>query len=329
MTRSLQALFTELTGEKVLRDTDVNLPTINGYAYYRYSRAGMLRLLLHSGKAFQFVLAGEDKGAVARWRTYSHPRYQQAVARWTARPIDSLPAAALLAGVSELLDADTQYYTSVQTIIPIAATSEVVFTRLYETLVRRDGDPPAATFLLGSDSLPIEAEKSLFDLATWTRSQPALAETLVRGDDPEPEAPEWREWVDRLQEHLDRYGHTVYNLDFINPVPADDPAPLIDTIRFYLRNPDRDPYARQRSTRQRREEATTEVLGRLDPARKKVVLRALRWAQRLAPVREDALAEVGLAWPQMRWMLAEIGYRLTTAGLSGNRTTCTGCAATS
>ena len=39
VTRSLQALFTELTGEGVVRDTDVNLPTLNGYAYYRYSRA--------------------------------------------------------------------------------------------------------------------------------------------------------------------------------------------------------------------------------------------------------------------------------------------------
>ena len=66
VTRSLQALLTELTGEAVIRDTDVNLPTINGYAYYRYSPAGMLRLLLHSGKAFQFVFAGGDKGAVAR-----------------------------------------------------------------------------------------------------------------------------------------------------------------------------------------------------------------------------------------------------------------------
>ena len=101
----------------------------------------------------------------------------------------------------------------------------------------------------------------------------------------------------------------------MNPVPADDPAPLIDAIRFYLREPDRDPYARQRATAERREQATREVLGRLDPVRKALVLRALRWAQRMAPVREDALGEVGLAWPQMRWMLAEIGNRLVADGV--------------
>ena len=161
------------------------------------------------------------------------------MARWTERPVAELPGAELLAGVVELLDAGTEYYTAVQTIIPIAATSEVIFTQLYDKLVRRAGDPPASMYLLGSDSLPIAAEKSLFDLATWTRSHPELAAALVRGDDPDPQAPEWAEWLDRLQDHLDRYGYTVYNLDFVNPVPADDPAPLIDALRFYLRRPDR------------------------------------------------------------------------------------------
>ncbi len=313
VTRSIQALFREMLGENVIRQADVDLPTVNGYAYYRYSRTGMLRLMVHSRKAFAFILTPD--GAKGRWRDYSLPRYREALSRWADRPLTEVPGQELLSGVAELLDAGTEYYTSVQTIIPIAATAEVVFTQLYDKLVRRPGDPAASVFLVGFDSVPIAAEKALFDLARWTRSQPELAAALVRGDDPDPHAPEWTEWLDRLQEYLDRYGHTVYNLDFVNPVPADDPGPLIDTVRFYLRNPDRDPYARQRATVERRERAITEVLGRLDPVRGRLVLRALRWAQRVAPVREDALAEVGLAWPQMRWMLAELGERLTAAGL--------------
>jgi hypothetical protein len=46
---------------------------------------------------------------------------------------------------------------------------------------------------------------------------------------------EWREWRCRFRSHLERYGHAVYNLDFVNPVPADDPTPLFNTLRFYLR----------------------------------------------------------------------------------------------
>jgi pyruvate,water dikinase len=41
----------------------------------------------------------------------------------------------------------------------------------------------------------------------------------------------------------------------------------------------------------------------------------LRWAQGSAPIREDALADVGLGWPLMRRMLRELGHRLVAAGL--------------
>ena len=141
VTRSLQALFTELIGESVIRDSDVDLPTINGYAYYRYSRSGMARLMLNSGGAFKFLLGGGQQGGVGRWRNYAHPRYRAVVDRWEAHDLDQLSTVELLDGVAELLDAGTEYYTSVQTIIPIAATSEVLFTQFYDRLVRRPGDP--------------------------------------------------------------------------------------------------------------------------------------------------------------------------------------------
>jgi pyruvate,water dikinase len=41
--------------------------------------------------------------------------------------------------------------------------------------------------------------------------------------------------------------------------------------------------------------------------------RLLAWAQHNAPIREDALADVGLGWPVMRRMLRELGRRLVAA----------------
>ena len=213
-----------------------------------------------------------------------------------------------------------------QTIIPIAATSEVLFTQFYDRLVRRDGDPAAPTFLLGFDSLPIRSEKSLYDLARWARSQPGLVEALLatpterllailRNADPRAAEPAWSEWRHRFQAHLDAYGHTVYNLDFANAVPADDPAPLLDTLRFYLRGAGGDPYRRQQASAERREQQTRAALDRLDSVRARAFTRLLRWAQRVAPLREDALGDVGLAWPQMRRMLDELGRRLVAAGV--------------
>jgi rifampicin phosphotransferase len=322
VTRSLQTLFNEILGENVIRDSDVNLPTINGYAYYRYSRSGMGRLLVKTPKAFRELLGGGMLSGQVRWRTYSHPRYRRIVGDWTARNISELGTEELLAGVQQLLDAGTEYYTAVQTIIPAAATSEMLFTWFYDSVVRTKDDPPAQVFLLGYDSEPIRAEKSLYDLATWTRGHPFLAESLLAlppqkflEGAAESEDPLWHEWHTRFQAHLATYGHVVYNLDFINPVPADDPVPLLETLRFFVGGKGVNPYERQQRSAARREEATGAVLARLDPVRARPFRRLLHWAQRVAPIREDALADVGLAWPQLHRMLAEIGRRLQQAGV--------------
>jgi rifampicin phosphotransferase len=318
VTRSLQALFREFIQEDVIRDSDVGLTTVNGYAYYRYSRSGMGRLMLKSPPAFRVLLSGGTQG---RWRSYSHPRYRRIVSDWSARNISELSTDELLAGVQELVNAAAEYYTAVQTIIPVAATSEILFSWFYQAVVRTKDDPPALVFVLGFDSEPIRAEKSLYELATWTRDH-QLAEPLLSLPSQEfieraaaSDDPAWHEWHTRFQAHLSAYGHTVYNLDFMNPVPADDPAPLLETLRFFVSGKGVDPYERQRRLAARREEATAAVLARLDPVRARAFRRLLHWAQTVAPVREDALADVGVAWPQVRRMLLEIGGRLQQAGV--------------
>jgi rifampicin phosphotransferase len=327
VTRSLRKLMNELLGSDTIREGDLAFPAVNGYAYYYYKMAAILRI---SAKALAVLpsLYGSGKASgVRRWREYSHPRYATIVEEWEAKPPADLPAVGLLAGARELLDAGTEYYTSVQTIIPIAASSELLFTGFYDRLIRREGDPPGQIFLLGFDSTPIRAEKSLYDLAMWCGEHPELAAALV--DTPSDRELEllrmeeppvgldvrvWDDWRLRFQTHLHTYGYAVYNLDFVNPVPADDPAPLFDTLKFYLRGEGQNPHERQRRMVRRREEATRAVLERLDPARGRLIGRLLRWAQDAAPVREDALADVGLAWPVMRRMLLELGGRMTEAG---------------
>jgi pyruvate,water dikinase len=255
-----------------------------------------------------------------RWRDYSHPKYRRIVRDWTASNLSEMSTDELMGGVEALVAAAAEYYTAVQTIIPVAATSEVLFTWFYESVVRSKDDPPAQVFLLGSDSEPIRAEKSLYELATWTRNHQELAESLLAVPPQEflkraavSDDPVWHEWHTRFEAHLTAYGHTVYNLDFMNPVPADDPVPLLQTMRFFVSGKGADPYERQRRLALRRDEATATFLARLDPARAKAFRRLVHWAQRVAPMREDALADVGLAWPQLRRMLAEVGRRLQGA----------------
>ena len=62
---------------------------------------------------------GRWAGTLARVRP---PALRRARRDWgEARPVDDMPASDLLVGVEELLEAGAEYYTSVQTIIPLAA----------------------------------------------------------------------------------------------------------------------------------------------------------------------------------------------------------------
>jgi hypothetical protein len=237
VSRSLRALMAEAVGKNIVREDDVGLPTVNGYAYYYYRTSGMWRVMAKSPTAMIALARGKAHMGVAGWREYSHPRYERVVKDWRAKPLSELSGAELLEGVQALLDAGTVYYTAVQSIIPLAATSEIIFRAFYDKLVRRDGDPAAQTFLLGYDSEPIRAEKSLYDLAGWARSDPGLTATLLErptavlaecqrtGTPPEGvDNVLWQEWRFTFQEHLDLFGHAVYNLDFASPVPASSSA---------------------------------------------------------------------------------------------------------
>ena len=46
-----------------------------------------------------------------------------------------------------------------------SAGSEMLLTKVYDTMAKREGDPPAAALLMGWNNIPIRAEKSLYDLA--------------------------------------------------------------------------------------------------------------------------------------------------------------------
>ena len=108
-------------------------------------------------------------------------------------------------------------------------------------------------------------------------------------------------------------------MDFVNAVPTDAPAPLVETLKFYMQGQGPSPYQRQQEAVERREQATQATLARLGPVRRAIFSRLLAWAQKSAPPREDALAAVGLGWPLLRQLLRKLGRRLGEAGAIAQR----------
>jgi phosphohistidine swiveling domain-containing protein len=303
---------------------DEYLTTINDYAYL-YVKLGCrdwLWVLFRLVPATPRLLRNGER----HWRLVARPRYVEAVARWKERSLRDLSAAELLRGVEDLTAAMADYLTALQVdAIGAAAGTEGLFTAVYDKLIKREADPPAATLLLGADSTPIQAEKSLYDLAQWclehedltahlldTPSR-QLAAQLTNGETV-PAIEGWPEWQSRFRDYLARYGHTIYDLDFAKPLPADEPLPLLEALKLFIKGGGANPHERQKKLISRREAAVQSVLSRVKRLRLWLFRWTLRWAQTFVVVREDCIFDIGLGYPLVRQMLHGLGSRLTAAG---------------
>jgi pyruvate,water dikinase len=295
--------------------------TVNEYAYYNGSvRFGpMLKIILNT----RGIIKRMFTGAVERWTEVGRPKYLQIVQEWDARPWRELSSVEILKATRQLAEAAIDAYMAlVSGVIPAAWMSEAWFTWTYK-FIRRTGDPQAPTFLMGFDSLPIRAEKALYDLAQWAQAHDSLrtyllftpTDQLVKDLDLEDwpqvvNTDDWQSWQNRFHAYLKDYGHMIYNLDFGNPIPVDDPAPVLDTFKWFLSGNGTNPHERQQSSEDQREVAAQEIQSRLKGWRLKSFQKNLARAQKYAPLREDGLADVGLSYPLLRKMLREIGGRL-------------------
>ena len=324
--RGYRRFAVHLGGPSVLPEPFVVL--INDYAYYDIA-FGARQLLLMLTK-FPPLAKWMLSTAETRWKEQSRPKYAATVAAWRSEDPATLPARRLLRGVREVISQAVDHYifTIQGGTLPTAYLGETIFTWFYDKLVRKAADPTALAFMLGFDSLPIRAEKSLFDLAQWCRQHRGLSGALSaatagqiearlgQADPPTGvRAEEWREFRARFAAHLESFGHAIYDLDFAKPVAADDPAPLIETLRHLIHGQGSNPYERQQEATQRREEATRRLEGRLKGWKLYWFRRLRGWAQRYAPLREDSLGDVGLGWPLLRQMLRELGRRLVEGGV--------------
>jgi phosphohistidine swiveling domain-containing protein len=300
--------------------------TINGYAYVSagYTPRQWWVLVTRMVPAFPRML----REGVPYWQNVAYPYYVEVVNRWQARDYCDLPINELWSGVHEVLHAFSRHLGALMasTMGP-SAGSETLFTNVYEKLVRENGDPSATTFLMGFDNFPLKSEKALFDLAMWCRENALLAAHLV--DTPSEKLVEdlnhkeppgnfeqliWDEWRQRFGEYLDRYGYSIYDMDFAKPLPMDEPEPTLEMLKLFIGGQGKSPYDRQQTYAAKREQAEQMARARLKGLKRWGFEKALNWAQSQAPLREDGIAEIGLGYPVLRQLLHEIGRRIAGAG---------------
>jgi phosphohistidine swiveling domain-containing protein len=265
----------------------------------------------------------------SHFREVALPEYQKKVDALSIQPVTDLTAHEIWRDACELTYA-AMYHLSILQVDTLGASagSEGLFTAVYNKFFLREGDPDAPAFVMGYDTTPVQSEKSLYDLAIWAKDSPKLAAylletetsdietTLDRGDTPASVAADvWEDWQARLEAHLEAFGYLFYDLDFVKPLPAEDLTPLIEAAKMYIRGEGADPHKRHRHLDQQRQHAVEDLLGRARGLRGWAVRKALNWAQSMAQVREDSVASIGLAYPRVRELLKELGYRMTHTGV--------------
>jgi pyruvate,water dikinase len=113
---------------------------------------------------------------------------------------------------------------------------------------------------------------------------------------------------------LNLYGHQIYNLDFAAPTLADDPLPIMLSLRAAVAHPERDARSRQAELVRERETLVAGLERSLNPLQRSLFRRLWGWARRFSPLREEALFYVGAGWPVLRRLALELGRRLAEAG---------------
>ncbi len=314
------ALMGNLTSDRI----DYGYAVINGYLYLG-TKLGLREIWLYT-KMSVGILGMVLRQGTERW-LQARQRFQEVVGVWEAKSPETLAPSELLAGVRELFLSAARFYTVIQAgALPSASGSETVYKRVYKLASRKD-DPEAVTLLFGFDTVPILAEQSLYDLAMSANSTPDLsaylqetpatviASALQTGQLPDGlNVGNWAAWCERFRAHLKTYGRTAYEFDFANPTPVEAPEPLLEAVKMYLAGKGMNPHERQRQAAERRQQATAQVLAHARWPFKGLLRRTLAWAQRSGPVREDSLADMGMAHTQIRRLLGELGRRLALAG---------------
>jgi rifampicin phosphotransferase len=293
--------------------------TINGYAYsranYKLEWSTVPTLLRAVIDEFRILFGAEMS---AYWGEQALPSYLAKIERWKAVDPATASDEQLLAGVRELALEDARYWFACALMIGRAKITDALLGR-FLTLAAPNRGLTSGTFLRGFPSPTVDAETELEGLADQVRASDelrALVTATPAASLPETlrSTPTGQDWLAAFALYLDRYGHQVYNLDFVVPTQADDPLPVLLSLKAMVQQPKGDPRARQRALVAERAALVEETARSLDPLRRRLFRLLLGWAQRFGPDREQALFYMGAGWPTLRRLALELGRRLTESG---------------
>ncbi|MCZ6641188.1 MAG: PEP-utilizing enzyme [Gammaproteobacteria bacterium] len=321
--QSMDEFITEL-GVPFDFDAIIDRPmflTVNGYAYcranYKFSWR-LVRLIPRIIYWYATAIPRLMKNLIPLWRDEKLPAYLGTIDQWKTLDLASARDKHLLTGIRELTSADAVYWFAVSIVMGFAKITDGLLHFFLNSRAVK-GDLTSGMFLRGFPSKTLQAQEDLETIARQIRADKLLREAVAARPAGEllealREQSAGHTIVAKIDAYLDKYGHQIYTLDFVQPTQAEDPLPILMSLKTLVANEGYDTPTRQAAMVEEREALARRTAESLGPISRRLFQKFLKWAQKYGPHREEALFYIGAAWPTLRQLALELGNRLTQAG---------------
>ena len=253
------------------------------------------------------------------WRERAMPELEAATAKWAALDIAGASDATLMEGIRELTEAEGWYWAGNggHTFGVAKSVDDQLQAFLREKLP--DHKFTSGQFLSGFKSRIMQANDALYEIAKVIRAHddlnllilatPAhrlMGELEARSDT--------KQILKDIDAYLQEYGHQGYSLDFCEPTQQEDPSALFVTLKNMVRRKDYDPEQHEQKASRKKEKALKEIGGLLTGLLYWQFHYRLWFATKYYPMREESCFVLGMAWPVLRPLAAELGRRMVEVG---------------
>ncbi|MEM8533247.1 MAG: PEP/pyruvate-binding domain-containing protein [Chloroflexota bacterium] len=297
--------------------------TVNGYAYSMASFNFTWKSIVQVLHMYVKLLPPMFREGVPHWREQSLPTYLATIMQWKEFERTTASDAELVSGIRELAHADAIYWFASAIPLGIARVTDGLLDGFLTFVTRHNSSNgsrlTSGPFLRGFPSKAFEAQiqlETIVQCISASGSLHALVRTTPAAHllDALSQHPDGQPILDDLQQYLEQFGHQIYNLDFAVPTQADEPLPVLLSLKAAVEHPDHDARIHQEKLARERDSLVQSTTQSLNPLQRRLFQMLLSWAQRYTPYREEALFYVGAAWPTLRRLALELGQRLTVAG---------------
>ncbi|NOK58648.1 MAG: hypothetical protein GFH27_549301n322 [Chloroflexi bacterium AL-W] len=297
--------------------------TVNGYAYsmagFNFTWKGIVQVLQIYVKLLPTML----REGLPYWREQSLPTYLATIKLW--KELDHVNAAdeELVRGIRELAYADATYWFASAIPLGLARVSDGLLNGFLTSVTKHStlngSHLTSGPFLRGFPSKAFEAQAQLEATADRIGASASLHKLVSTTPAAHllnalSQHPNGQAILDDLHQYLDQFGHQIYNLDFAAPTQADEPLPVLLSLKAAVEHPEHDAYVHQQKLVREREALVQRTTQALNPLQRRLFKMLLSGAQHYTPSREEALFYVGAAWPTLRRLVLELGQRLITVG---------------